>query len=255
MAFRRSRNFSRSNFRSRSRFRPRATDRKARPTQVWEWGEFHTEITENLPDTSPATTLRFIRLATTRTISDASTGPGVAAISAMHHIDVGGVVMDYGVRAVTDIDADAGVQTGLMFCMVGLVVDRMDGDAIPTSLASWDPFLSSTPVATASIAGGTPLGNTLDIDRPTRMLWQKTWALDFGTRQIINDTAGELYVPNGQLVDTRHSTLNKRLRLRLSDELGLYVVFAYRPSIDFATGQVPLATEWLRGSIYYRYAF
>jgi len=197
------------------------------------------------------------RLATTRTISDPSDGPGRALITAARHIDVGGVVMDYGIDVANGPFADdpePALGTGRMFVMCALVVDRMDGDGLPTALVSWDPFQSSTPVA--SVTATTPTANTLDIDRPTRMLWQRTFNLDYRSRIFVTPTTGNLYVPNDQRVAIRHGTLNKRLKVRLTDELGLYFVRAYRASAVFDLDEnTPAANAWFRGSIYYRYAF
>jgi len=259
MAYRRfTRSNSRQPRRSFSRFRPRASPRRTQPTRVWEMGQFFFETLDELPDGGEGQdeiTIRYVRLAATRTIGDPATGQGVALISAARSLDIGGVVYDWAVRPAQGIDAGATPGEGRMFVHTGLLVDRMDGDALPTSVASWNPFLTSTPVASVSNAASTPGGNTLNNDFPNRILFCQTFELQFGAQQILNPQAGELYVPDGQLVDTRRGTVSKRLRLRLDDQVGLYMFIAYAPGDLFATGVIPFADWWARGNIYYRYNF
>lgn len=256
MQFRR---FTRNNFRrgrrSFSRFRPRATSNRAQAPRVWEVGQYFFETQEELDMGGELADLviRYVRIASTRTIGDFSTGQGQALQSAARSIDVGGVVFDWGVYNDSGYDAAASPVEGRMYCMHALVADKIDGAGLPGSVATYNPFITSTPVSSVGVA--TPSGLAAEITRPNRILWQQTFELQYSPTQIIGPTAGELYVPDGQQVGTRRTTLNKRLRLRLDDDVGLFHVFAYKQSALFATSFVPFATEWVRGNIYYRFNF
>lgn len=252
MAFRRSNNFRQQRTNSSSRFRrPRATgnSRKTRPTQIYEWSEFHTDNEDILPDSPGVTTLIFTQLATTSTLGDPGTPDGRALGAALRHLDIGGLVFDYEVSVANgpEEDALASLIEGKMYCMVGLVVDRLDGSGQPASVGSWDPFDNSIPVTDPG-----SISPVRDFLRPQRLLWQRTICWDYLTRTFSGEA---LNVPNDQRVAIRNPTVNKRLRLRLEDDLGLYFIRAYRPSSAFGIGFIPLSDFWIRGSIYYRYAF
>lgn len=168
-------------------------------------------------------------------------------------LEIGGVVLDYG--AETQVQDPAGFGDSF-YLWNGLVLDRQYAETteaiVPASLQNFHPFTSLPP--TAALLTGAPLPEAEEVSLPTRILWSKREQYDVAPGEIVNDIEGQLYYPTTQKVRLRNPTLNRRLRVRMSDEQGLYFVWAFRNSAAFSVGTgARTIRRWLAGHIYYRY--
>jgi len=72
-------------------------------------------------------------------------------------------------------------------------------------------------------------------------------------RQYVDDAEGTLYVPDDQLLAPRYPTVNRRLRLVLDDNQGLFLCFAVRAGSQFGPPQTHQYRAWCSGGLYWRY--
>lgn len=254
----------RSGGRRRS-FGPRI--RAAKEPGRYETTDFFIQSFLTVPSGSEAETMRAFPLAAIANAlnQDPNTGTqqvGVILGNMTRAIELGGIVMDYGLDHLGDINSELTRTQGLFTHKTGLCLDDIDtenGDVamIPNFLNNWSPWTSGFPTAPLFTSIPTPTAVTKDQNRPMRMLWSKTEAnLDVTPRQIFNDEAGVLYVPDGQAVSTRHGTLNRRLRVLVNDHQGLYLYFATRNSASFQAGAgVSDFRFWAQGQLYWKWRF
>lgn len=252
MAFRRFRNFKRPF--GRSRFRSRMKEAKA--PQKWEWSNFHTNTLEQMPAFGDTLVVRWTRLASTRALGDMTPGTGLAINEALRSMDIGGIVMDWDCRKVSDVSYEGDGLEGRLFTFNALIVERLDTGGGPVSVATFDPFLNGVPVATVSAAGATPVSPTGDQQKPLRILWQRRQCLEMNPRSLTNTNENTLYFEDDTHVVLPKQTLNKKLRLRLDDTVGLFHVAAYKTAVNWVPGVViPQVNTWFGGTIYYRARF
>lgn len=257
----RSNSFTRRGTSSRFRSRGRARLKNARSPGVYEASDFFIEFVTQLPSGSASETLVYFNLASIDLSllggSSAVGTPVGSVLSAMvRKLQVGGVVFDYGVEFQNQLDGADTSNTDYAYFMHGLLYDRLESGALssgqPASVAGWSPFQSAFPIA--ALTATTPSIETSDNQHPTRLLWNKTRYRSVAARTIVNSNAELLYVPNEQLLAPREATVNRRFRVLLDDEQGLFLSLATRNSPDFAGGTTPRGYRaWWRGTLYWRY--
>lgn len=169
-------------------------------------------------------------------------------------IQINGIVMDWGIQQ--DNFGNVSSDDGHVWGYCSLLTDRIDlntADApTPATLGSWSPFTNEWPVAILSTT--TPTVNSRQVSQPTRIHWCRTLHYNANPPQIILPVEGALYVPSGQDVQVRNSTINRRLRIRVDDNHGFFIGWAFRTDASFNVLEPDARTfkRWARGQIYYR---
>lgn len=242
------------NFRSRSRG-PRALGQVKNRITTMQRCQFTLRDDDVLaPVTSgvlDSTTFAFEITKIVDHIADFSTDSGVAMAGIVRSIDISRIHFDYGIGFEFGGE-DAGTydyNNSRWLCHTALAVSRLNASGIPEGVADTQWFTNQTPTAAIGAALLTQL--EAEFHWPTRVLWERTESLDFGSRQIVDTTEGTLYAPNGQQVrGPRSGYVSKRIRTRITDEQGLYLIIsvanriAGAPSVRFAF--------WAHGSYYYK---
>jgi len=262
MAFRRGfRRASRSSFRSKPR--SRGTHVVTKPRR-WSVCQLHTVQSFQQPNTPNALTVRMIHLAsiemalnnTSSTSTEQRVGGVLQAIE--RKLEIGGIVFDYGLVPTGTVDAEWVLEGNEVHSAMHLVTDRLvlssgSSGVLPAALPSWNPFVATFPMGT--LQASTPTLDSREATQPTRIHWQKHDLIELGPRNIINDLEGVLYVPNEQKVRTRSGTVNRRLKLRLDDEQGLFLCLSLLNPNSFVMQPSSLTFQWwFRGLLYYRYS-
>jgi len=138
---------------------------------------------------------------------------------------------------------------------VGLCHDRMifdvtGGDFFPQAIAGWEPFFSDFPVNT-----GAPDVNQKEAQRPTRVLWRKAQYHNFAAPPVVS-LGDDPAVPQYQHLAPRPATVNRRLRIRLDQDSGLFFYVATLNEGSFETDPLALfRTVWFKGTLYYALRF
>lgn len=226
---------------------------------MWNVGTFFFEDDNTLQASSAAEALFYVHLASVGvSLGGAASGSpeqrvGNVLAGMQRSIEIGGVVLDYGLETNALDGADVGAE---FYLYNALVIDRQYPETteaiVPASIQNFRPFSSTPP--TAALLTGAPIPEAEEIALPTRILWSRREIYDVNPGQIVNDLEGVLYYPNTQKVRLRNQTLNKRLRVRLSDEQGLYFVWGFRNGSTFNPNAAARnIRRWLAGHIYYRY--
>lgn len=266
MAYRRSGSFKRPGYRRNFRFRRVGTHQVTR-TRRWEIGQFFIDDFLTLPAGSGSQTLEFFHLASitaSLTTHGAAMDPeervGNVLANMQRRLEIGGLVFDWGWHMNAGIEGDessTNMNHGDVHCSTYLLTDRLaidptTLDAFPVAVEAWDPFANMFP--TAFLGTATPVIDSGQQLMPTRIHWHKSHMMKLQPFQVVGQVEGALYVPNGQQLERQFSTVNKRLRLSLSDEQGLYFACATRnaPSFTIDTNQRSLH-RWFKGHLFYRF--
>lgn len=186
-------------------------------------------------------------------LADFSTDSGVAMAGMVKSIDITRIHFDYGILPSRDIDTGIGeVDRNLWMFHTALCVDRISSAGVPDAVSTTPWFSNQTP--TAAIGAGLPTQLEAEQQWPTRVLWERTEALQLGNLRLLNGVEGELYVPGEQQVRlARSGYVSKRLKARITDEQGLYLVFSLG---NWTTSNRDAHYSlWAHGAFYYRINF
>jgi len=258
MAFRRSFSSSRRTFSRSSRFR-RGGLKPARAPVRYNAADFFQAITTDHPTGSATMQLTFLHLASlTQSYTTTAEITSQHLQSSIKTIDIGGVVFDWGIEfPATGGDGADGTLSAFenmsTWYNVGLCYDRMNfdqtaGGFLPAAIQGWEPFFSDFPVS-----GAVADINQWEAQRPTRVLWNKTMYMNFGAPIIVNPSAGDLHVPQYQHIAPRFGTVNKRCRVRLNQDFGLFLYVATINEGNFSTDLLTLfRTVWAKGTLYWK---
>jgi len=198
---------------------------------------------------SGVATNKYIILVTTANIGE-STGQGRALRGALKFVEIGGVVLDWGMEDKDVLDANTTYDAEDLTLGAQILVDRIDSNGTPTSVnASWN--LSQTPVILPT--AGLPGSVSEDNDFPIRVMWRKWWKPKKWARTVLNDTEGVLYSPEGTYVKGNNGTLNKRLRIKISDFQNLIFSFHCLTGPAYNRAESRDFDCWLQGCLYYRF--
>lgn len=187
-------------------------------------------------------------------IIDTSAGQGRAFGGAVKSIDISRIVFDFGWAPERDTydGLDDIVSLSPRFMHTMLCTDRLDKDQLPCAAVTVQPFLSGAPVVAVSAAN--PEVITEELQWPTRVLWRDCQLLNPGVRSITNFGEQIYGFADSQTYGTRNGRVNKRIKCRLDDEHGLYLVAS--------TANVSTSDEldfpwrfWAQGAVYYRVNF
>lgn len=264
MAFRRSNSFRRRSvsFRSRSPF---ARTRMGVRPQKWEVATFFIDNQQTLPSGSASETLQYFHLGSigNSLAGDQVTEPEGRVGNVLGNMNrfliIGGIVMEHWFQhngAIPGNFVADPQQTGTFYVEHGLLIDRqinnITNGVIPGSIGSWSPFTTDFPIA--SLTSTAPVTAAEQNRGPTRVLYHRNGYVMAAPRQVQNTMEGTLYVTNEQHLSSFRYLLNRRLRLRLNDEMGLYAYAATRNSATFnlATNERRVA-HCFRGTLYYRF--
>jgi len=232
--------------------------RKSQTLQKWIAADFFVAITSDHPSGSATVQLNLIHLAS---VGLSYWGDATQSALDRRAIDIGGIVFDYGIEF-PSVAGDADDVTNTVditplenmsaFYNIGLCYDRMHLESgigpIPDCIQTWEPFTSDFPIGTS-----TPDIDQSAISRPARVLWNKTHYKNFAMQLVLNNEGSDLYVPPLQSVQTRTGTVNRRLRLRLDQNHGLYLYCATLNEGNFAVDARALfRTVWFKGTLYWK---
>jgi len=262
MAFSRTRNFRRSGGSSRFAGRRRSNLRRPGPHK-WQVSDFFVSSVAAWPSGSLSESSLVLHLASpTISLNQGAAGDDTAPVgrvlsSMARKMLIGGIVFDWGWDFTGFIDGDAATFEG--FAWTGLVSDRLVTDVgtdnfFPNHISLWSPFTSDFP--TAALAAGTPLNASEDANRPSHIHWRQCFSTQFGTRPVEPPGEGVLHVPLQQPVRTQRGTVNKRLRLVLDDQNGLFLHFHTLNQLNFAVSSGGLSlVRWAQGQLYWKMVF
>jgi len=146
------------------------------------------------------------------------------------------------------------VDSKWLICSDRTVFDFVSGNNTPSSLAECNFFSNTQPAATVN--------EVQDYDEafPTRIHWQDYKCLVQGLNNFAQGAAEPAddigYGQKASGVYSTHSGTNLRLRLRLQEDEGLYVVFtSHLRSIVDADQIQPQVSFVATGTVWYRYVF
>jgi len=171
---------------------------------------------------------------------------------------INGLVFDWGFE-LQNQDGTPTTNIGDFWSCFQVLTDRIeygvpfDGSPAPASIGSYSPFDNYWPTAILSTTA--PTVTERQPTMPTRIHFQKTEHWNAAAAQIINDGEGILYYPTGQSVNFRRPTFNRRLRVRVDDNHGLFFAWHARTGPAFAVAD-PAGRQlrrWARGQLYYRW--
>jgi len=255
----------RSTFKRRSTFRRRRSGpRLHRGTSPrWEVSDFFIHSLFTLPGGSASEQLVFFNIASiSQVLQEPPPGTELAGVNTalgniLNKMLLGGIVFDWGWKQRGPLAADTQQRDNYIHYNTGLVIDKLasdagSGDSFPNAVQLWSPW--STGFPSVAVAPNTPNPSTAEVNRPLRTLWNKTDRMSLGPTTVQDDEAGVLYVPNQQELAPRYPTVNKRLKLVLDENQGLYLYRATRNSPTFAlSDSSPADLEfWARGTLYWR---
>lgn len=228
------------------RFRPRARP-PTRPKQ-WNRSNFFVNSDLSVANTSDTCVNSAVLLARHLNLGELSS-PGRGYTDQIRSLDIGGVVLDYGMRrdAIYDATASATALTG--FTGYTLATDRLDNTGAPVAAATTQWHRPQPPVA--QISSTVPGATAENVDFPTKIHWRR-WEKKPHYAVGVNETEGNLVAPEGQYLDARYPTLNKRLKTRLFAEHGLFFIFSFVTGPSWAAGGTLTYQFWLQGQIYWR---
>lgn len=262
MAFSRFSRFRGRSFGRVSRgFRPRNRLSNPQRTKGLEVATFFFEDSTALGNSSAFETQIYTVLASLpMSLGNSSSSPenriGTALQSMNRYIQVNGIVYDYGIEA-ADRASDRSLAGDWYFCHQ-LFTDRIEYNAsdvaFPATIGSYSPFETLFPVAVLTTTS--PEFNQRQGVMPTRIHLSRTRHYDASMGQSEGDqTENTLYWPTGQKVDFREPTVNKRLRIRVDDNHGLFFGWFFRTGANFALPETDPRSirRWARGQIYFRF--
>jgi len=245
--------------RSRSYGARPGRSRLSRPvtrTQRWETAIINSELSMIMGESD------FVQLSYTSIAGIAlSLGNGAAApeltigtaLASMNRaLLIGGIVMDWGAYIISNYNNDHQTRAAAeSFATLQLVTDRLSnegGPNFPVSLQTYDPFAPMFPMSTLSTTTPTVDQNAL----PTRVHFRKYFPLLGAGRTISNPLSDLLYIPDDQKLNPSFGTINRRLRLRLDDEQGLFLVRSVQAGPS-SSWEGAVIRWWMNGCLYYRF--
>lgn len=253
----RPRSFRRSSFKRR----PRLKDPQR--TRGLEAAHFFIDETTVVANSSAAEALTYTHLVSIPLSIDADTTNsseqrvGTVLSSMQRFITLHGIVMDYGIVQQAYAGDNSDPQDGHVWSIFQLLTDRLNSNStdapFPASISSYSPFQNQFP--TAILSPTTPLRQARENADPTRIHFTQTRLHHLIPLQVGLPLEGALYVPTGQPVSFRSSTVNRRLRIRLDDQHGFFIGWAFRTSasMDVPDSQTRTFRRWARGTLYYRF--
>lgn len=242
-------------------FRPRNRLSNPQRTKGLEMATFFFEDTVTLENSSNTTLSIYTVLASMpMSLGNASSSPenrvGTVLQSMNRYIQINGVVYDYGVSE-SFLDGEQTPEFSDYWFCHQLFTDRVEYNAsdvaFPATIGSYDPFDTNFPVA--NLTTTSPEFNQRQGVQPTRVHLSRTRHRKAAANLITDTTEGALYYPAHQQVDIREPTVNKRLRIRVDDNHGLFFGWFFRTSTSWAIPDVSdrFLKRWARGQIYFRF--
>lgn len=259
-------------FRRFSRFRRRTTGRLSfgfrgprlkdpQRTRRLERAEFYFRDLDQISNATEGQTRIFTHIASialslgnaTPTSPEGRVGNVLSGMQ--RYIQINGLVFDYGYDVQTFLGDPPETDAGALTIQTAVVTDRLipsqNGlDVLPASLNVWSPYQTQFPTAVLSTA--TPGALSDQIRQPTRVHWQRTERLFRNVPEVQSDLESTLYIGYGIRTRNQAPTFNRRLRVRLDDEHGLFLTTHY---INDAaqTGIPQFIVRWARGTLFYRF--
>lgn len=231
------------------------------PVKKYQAAQFHAMGEHALPAGGNGELLRFIHLASVGLGMEFAQDDAIATVmgSMTRSIDIGGIVLDYGLALGDPLDADAVNPLNNDFLEHWeILTDRISsntstGNPEPDAVSSWSPFSVQWPVQTLNAATDFPNDSTEQYRFPVRTHWQKTHYRTLAPLTMDTPNENTLYFSPETPTLPRNSTLNRRLKLRLDDQQGLFLCLATRNSPTFDAGSnFRTLRYWCRGTLYYR---
>lgn len=206
------------------------------------------EIEQNWSDSQPFANVYSTLALGTRLTSNTD----LQLNAAQRGMIVGGIVMNYGFHRLQPLDQETeeslfGFDDLSMFVTQMLLTDRIDSDRIPLSV-EFDYSQNQPPIGTGST-------ETEHEDGPTRILNRKDGIVHQQFEEEATGASTGAW-PVSQQISINTFQLNKRLKLRLDEEHGLYLATHLRrvnslPAVNLNRG----VRAWYRGTLYWRAVF
>jgi len=223
--------------------------RVATRPKIWNRANFYADTSLTVNNASDTCFNSAILLARHNNLARI-TSEGFGYADQIRYIDIGGVVFDWGFRRETSYDVGTGSSLGITQG-VTLATDRLDNTGAPTTAATVQWHRPQPPVA--QISTTTPGADAQNQDFPVKIHWRK-WERKPHYAVQVTDT-GVLEAPEGQYLDARNPTVNKRLKLRIGEQDGLFLIFSAITGPTYAAGGSLGWSIWVQGQIYYRTRF
>lgn len=247
------RSFSRSFSRARTRFRARPRSRLRIPTEPRRWEVCNLVFTTaTIVDTATPTFTSVVALAQLADhFGDANTEQGRALNNAARFMEIGGMVFSYALNleasGVTNTERSGIWANNRLDHRILICSDRLDTAGQPVSIPDW--FIPGTPLV--AVTGTTP--GVEDEEYPTRIHWQDR--IQVSPNNLIAGPTGGSGQPALQATTRAAGRANLRLRLRLTDNQGLFFHFGTRVSDVDSTENVWATNCDVTGTLYYRVRF
>lgn len=229
--------------------------RVATRPQLWNRSNFFTEV--SLPLSGGAGVVNTfnsaVLLARHSNLGEAS-APGRGAVDLMRWLHIGGIVFDFNMTPQGGWQSqDLQTYASMEFIQgITLATDQLDAAGSPNTAATVSWSTVQPPVA--QISATIPNTGGQNQDYPKKIHWRKFWQ-NWRTAPTIDTSNGELMGLLGQEVMTRHGTVNKRIRTKLSPSDGLFAIFS---AITFTNYNPPtqiILRGWIQGQIYWRLGY
>lgn len=216
--------------------------------KFWNRANWFVDTAVTVANTSDTCTNVAVLLARASNLADIGASAGRSYADQMRAVEVGGVVFDWGLRRETLYDVGTGASLGVTQG-VTLASDRLDITGAPVAAATVQWHRPQPPVATATNVSA----NAENQDFPTKIHWRK-FERKPHYAVTVNDI-NDLQAPEGQYLDFRNATVNKRLKVRLDPQVGLFLIFSVITGPSYAAGGALNWSVWAQGQLYYRVRF
>lgn len=186
-------------------------------------------------------------------VGDVSTGQGRALNQYARFLEIGGIVFRYHITDEAPsfgyaVTANNQAGFNIMQHRILLTSDRLDNIGQPSAIPNW--FEPNSPLVTVSAT--TPVALAEDQDFPTRIHWQDSKV--YGRVAQQTGSATSVIAPT-VTTTSLHGGANLRLKLRLSDEHGLFFHCCTRLNLITPSDQEFAGRYTILGTIYYRVRF
>jgi len=215
--------------------------------KLWNRANFFFDTSITVANTSDNCTNSAVLLARHLNLGELS-APGRGYTDQVKWLEIGGVVFDWGIRREALYDVGTGSSLGVTQGLT-LLSDRLDATGAPITAATAQWHRPQPPVA--QVSASVPAATAENADFPTKIHYRK-WERKPHYAVSVNAVEGDLVAPEGQYLDFRNATVNKRLKIRLAADQGLFLVGSIVTGPSYAAGGSLGWSYWAQGQIYYR---
>lgn len=252
--------FRRNSYRGRSssrfsRFKRRRGPHVPTETKRFERTNFWQTFIQQVGNSSDTCFNLALLLASVQNVSRRDEPFGRALAQQVRGIEVNGLVLNYHIEPVEqNWPAETGFRgnpvTNELYARYGLYSDRLTADGAPVGLTATRWQDSQSPVS--QVTGGLPPSTAEDTDFPMRVHWHKQEYQGYSIRTFA-PVDEVLHMVDGQRVRTnKHGQINKRLKLFLTDDVGLFWCWSFITGTGYGTSAPTNYRVHISGAVYTR---